>query len=322
MMMIQHQKRHWTFLIVCLLIPMLSATALAQQKETRLVASKPQIQFYTADWQGDRLADGRPDVDQKWLDRLKNIRVEDAWQYLYEKGYKNQYEGDWKMIYSDRPIVGRAMTAQYMPARSDVKNRLEQEGIEAGYKGPMNTWPIEELKKGDVYLADHFGKIAQGTLIGSNLGSSIYAKTGTGVIFNGSLRDLEDLEKIDGFNAFTRGWHPSFLEESMLMGINVPIRIGGVAVMPGDIILAKRTGIVFIPPQFVKPIVLTAEIVALRDEFAQSRVKQGVYTAGQVDTRWTPEMEEDFMSWVKKNHSDNLPVPLKEMQRFLEERTW
>ena len=297
---------------------------MAQQNgaDTRLVASQEQIQFYTADWQGDRLADGRPVVAQKWLDRLENIRVEDAWQYLYERGFKNQYEGEWEMIHSDRAIVGRALTAQYMPVRPHVKKRLEQEGIEAGYEGPMNTWPIAELKKGDVYLADHFGKIAQGTLIGSNLGSSIYAKTGTGVVFNGSLRDLEDLEKIDGFNAFTRGWHPSFLEESMLTGINVPIRIGSVAVMPGDIILAKRTGIVFIPPRFVKPIVITAEIVKLRDEFAQSRIKSGVYTAGQVDTRWTQEIEDDFITWVEKHHINDLPVPLEEMEKFLEERTW
>jgi len=148
-----------------------------------------------------------------------------------------------------------------MPDRADVSERLIEDGTQAGHQGPMNTWPINLLRKGDVYLADSFGKIAQGTLIGSNLGTSIYSKSENGVIFNGSSRDAEDLENIEGFNAFVRAWHPSFLEEVMLFGINVPVRIGNVTVIPGDVVLAKKYGVVFIPPHLVETIVLTAEIV-------------------------------------------------------------
>jgi regulator of RNase E activity RraA len=290
--------------------------------DDQIVTSEDEIRYYTYEWDGERMPDGRPKVSDALLERVKNIKLEDAWQYLNELGYPNQYEGDWEKLHEDQTMVGRVLTAQFMPDRSDISERLTEDGHEAGHVGPMNSWPIDMLQEGDIYLADSFGKIAQGTLIGGNLGTSIFARSQNGVIFNGSSRDDEDLEKIEGFNAFLRDWHPSFLEEVMLTGINVPVRIGNVTVMPGDIALAKTQGIVFIPPHLVEEIVLTAEIVQLRDEFGQMRMREGVYSAGQIDTKWTPEIEEDFLNWVRENRMDQLPVPIDEMQEFLQMRTW
>ncbi|SMO77559.1 RraA family protein [Fodinibius sediminis] len=308
-------------ILAILFLPFVSVKAQAVE-EDHLVAPTEDVLFYTSEWDGERLSDGRPDVSDDLLERLKGIRIEDAWQYLYERGYKNQYEGGWKKLHSDRPMVGQVLTAQFMPERPDIKEKLVEEGTEAGHMGPMNTWPIDMLQQGDIYLADSYGKIAQGTLIGSNLGNSIFDNSGNGVIFNGSLRDGEDLEKIDGFNAFVRDWHPSFLEQTMLTGINVPIRIGKVTVMPGDVVLAKKRGIVFIPPHMVEGMVITAEIVKLRDEFAQERMEAGVYTAGQIDTKWTEEIEEDFLGWLRDNRMDQLPVSIEKMKEYLQERTW
>lgn len=307
-----------------LLFSLLLTTAGWSQVATgdQIVASEDEILYYTYEWDGERMPDGRPKVSDELLERVKNIKLEDAWQYLNELGYPNQYEGGWKKLHEDQPMVGRVLTAQYMPDREDVSERLTEEGIEAGHVGPMNSWPIDMLQEGDIYLADSFGKIAQGTLIGGNLGTSIFAKSGNGVIFNGSSRDDEELENIEGFNVFLRDWHPSFLEEVMLTGINVPVRIGNVTVIPGDVALAKKQGIVFIPPHLVEEIVLTAEIVQLRDEFGQMRMRDGVYSAGQIDTEWTPEIEDDFLNWVRENRMDQLPVPLDEMQDFLQQRTW
>lgn len=311
-------------MLICALVMLLGWTSVLGQSPTEdhLVAPQEQILFYSSEWEGDRTPDGRPDVPQALLERLKDIRLEDAWQYLYEMGYRNQYEGGWKKLHPDRPIVGQVLTARYMPRRPDIMERLEEEGTEAGHLGPMNTWPIDMLEEGDVYLADSYGKIAQGTLIGSNLGNSIYDNSGNGVIFNGSLRDGEDLEDLEGFNAFVRDWHPSFLEEVMLAGINVPIRIGEVSVMPGDVVLAKKRGIVFIPPHLVEGMVITAEIVKLRDEFARQRMQAGVYTAGQIDRKWTEDIEEDFLEWVKENRLDQLPVSIQKMETYLQQRTW
>lgn len=291
-------------------------------KDDPVVATRDQVLYYTSEWDGERLPDGRPYVSDNLLERLKDLKVEDVWQYLHEMGYRNQFEGGWKMIHEDRPMTGRALTALYMPNRPDIQQKKFDEGVEAGHVGAMNSWPIDMLQNGDIYLANSFGKIAQGTLIGDKLGNSIFARSDNGVIFDGSLRDVETLAEIDGFNAFARDWHPSFLEETMLMGINVPVRIGNATVMPGDVILAKKMGVVFIPPHLVEEIVITAEIVQLRDEFTHQRVGEGVYTAGQVDARWTAEMEEDFLEWLQEGHADRLPVSIDQMQEYLQHRTW
>jgi 4-hydroxy-4-methyl-2-oxoglutarate aldolase len=324
MSMMQNMMKKIIIILIALTVQGIAIQAVAQEvQETPVLATHEQIYYFTSDWDGERLPDGRPYVSDEWLERLKNIKVEDVWQLLNELGYRNQFEGNWKTLHDDKPMAGRALTAQYMPLRPNIQEKMFQEGIEAGHIGAMNSWPIDQLQKGDIYVADNFGKIAQGTLIGDKLGNSIFSRSQNGVIFDGSLRDAETLATIEGFNAFSRGWHPSFLEQVMLMGINVPVRIGGVTVFPGDVILAKQIGVVFIPPHLVEQVVVTAEIVALRDEFVHERVRAGVYTPGQVDARWTQAIEEDFLNWVQQaDRIARMPVPVEQMQEYLQQRTW
>jgi len=277
--------------------------------------------FQTAEWEGERFPDGRPKVPDDLLDRLKNVSIEEAWGVLRGAGYHNQFEGNWKMIHEDVPIVGRAVTAVYMPSRPELQQRMLERGHAEGRVGAMNSWPIDVLQPGDVYVADAFGKIENGTLIGDNLGNSIFAKSGNGVVFDGSVRDLEGLSEIEGFNAFVRGWDPSFIQEMMLMGLNVPTRIGKATVLPGDAVLAKRGGVIFIPAHLVQRVVETAEIVMLRDRFGHQRLREGKYTPGQIDTRWTEEIERDFSQWLEEN-METLPVPKSRIQELLKERTW
>src|SRR5690606_36912835 len=155
----------------------------------------------------------------------------------------NQYEGNWEMIHTDKPFVGRALTVQYMPVRPDINDQIMKTGREEGRIGASNSWPIDMLQQGDVYVADGFGKVIDGTLIGDNLGNWIYSKSKTGVGVNAGARDLECLSKIDGFNAYNRGFDPSYIMEMMVTGINVPIRIARAVVSPGDVVLAKREGV-------------------------------------------------------------------------------
>ena len=173
-------------------------------------------------------------------------------------------------------------------------------GHKEGRVGAMNSWPIDALQPGDVYVADGFGKIHDGTLIGDNLGNSIFAKSGNGVIFDGSVRDLAGLSEIQGFNAFVRGWDPTAIRDMMLVGLNTPIRIGHVTVLPGDVVLAKREGVIFIPAQFAEEVVVQSERILLRDRFGHLRLREGAYTPGQIDTRWTKTIEEDFTRWLMR----------------------
>lgn len=150
------------------------------------VGSSPEyIKALTSEWKGERFPDGRPKVSDAILERLKNISIEEAWGVLRNKGFQNQFEGDWTIINPDEAMTGRVVTAQYMPLRPDLEKQVKEQGKEEGraQKGATNSWPIDMLTPGDVYVADSYGKIADGTLIGDNLGNSIYAKSQRGVIF-------------------------------------------------------------------------------------------------------------------------------------------
>jgi 4-hydroxy-4-methyl-2-oxoglutarate aldolase len=285
------------------------------------IASKDEILFYTAEWTGERYPDGRPRVSDELLERIKNISIEEAWGVLQGEGYFNQFAGDWKMIYEDKPFTGRALTVAYIPERPDLQKRMLDKGHSEGMKGAMNSWPIDMLKEGDVYVADCFGKVIDGTLIGDNLGNAIYAKSHRGVIFDAGVRDLEGLEDIDGFNAYVRGWDPSYLKSVMLSGINVPIKIGNAVVFPGDIVLAKREGVIFIPPHLAEKVAITAEFIMLRDQFGHQRLIEGKYTPGQIDDRWTDEIKKDFLKWLDDN-PDLLPMSREELDKYMKDRTW
>ncbi|SHG21172.1 Regulator of RNase E activity RraA [Flagellimonas flava] len=283
--------------------------------------TKSQMEFLTPQYTGERFDDGRPKVADDVLQRMKKVTIEEAWGVLRNEGYHNQFESGWQPLHDDVPVIGRALTVQYMPNRPDVSDQIKKKGKADGRIGNTNSWPIDMLVEGDVYVADAFGKIVNGTLIGDNLGNSIYAKSKNGVVFNASSRDMEGLSEIEGFNAFVRGWDPSFLTEVMLLSINTPIRMGAATVLPGDIVLAKKEGVMFIPAHLAEKVVVTSEVVRLRDLFGITRLKEGKYTPGQIDNKWTEEIEKDFSQWLR-NHIDELPVPKEQVKELLEKRMW
>jgi regulator of RNase E activity RraA len=247
---------------------------------------------------------------------MKAVSIEEAWDVLRQRGYENQFVGGWQMIHPDQPFVGRALTAAYLPSRPDLVARVSRTGKNEGRIGPSNSWPIDMLQKGDVYIADGFGKVADGTLIGDNLGNSIFAKTGTGVVFDAGARDLDGLKRIEGFNACVRGWDPSFLKNVTLSSINQPIRIGPTTVIPGDVILARQEGVIVVPSHLAEEVVVTAEIVALKDEFGHLRLKEGIYTPGQIDVRWTTPIKADFFKWLE-SRPEKPPIPVEQIEKHL-----
>ncbi len=288
------------------------------------VGSSPEyIKALTSEWKGERFADGRPKVSDAILARLKNISMEEAWGVLRNKGYNNQYEGDWQILWPDSAMTGRVVTAQYIPLRPDLQNYVKEQGKTEGrsQKGGTNSWPIDMLTTGDVYVADSYGKIADGTLIGDNLGNSIYAKSQRGVIFFGSVRDVEGLSEIKGFNMWVKGSDPSYINQMMLTTINAPIRVGRATVLPGDVVLAKKHGVIFIPAHLVEQLVLTSEVTALRDQFGHQRLREKKYLAGEIDSEWTDTIKKDFLNWVN-NYPGKLPMSKKELDDYLKERNY
>jgi 4-hydroxy-4-methyl-2-oxoglutarate aldolase len=293
--------------------------SLASAQSITLTAD--QVKAITPEWKGERFADGRPKVSDRLLERLKKISVEEAWGVLRNNGYQNQFEGEWMVINPDSAMTGRVVTAQYMPMRPDFDKIVKDKGKSEGRIGAPNSWPIDVLKDGDVYVADSYGKIADGTLIGDNLGNSIYAHSKRGVIFYGSVRDMEGLAEIKGFNGWIKGADPSYIQQMMLTGINIPIRIGRATVLPGDVVLAKKYGTVFIPAHLVETLVLNSEFIQLRDAFGHQRLREGKYTPGQIDTAWTDEIKRDFEKWLDQN-PNKIPMTRAELDKFMKERNW
>lgn len=306
---------------ITFLVPFITAFYIAGSSLAQTIP-KDELVFLTSEWKGERFPDGRPKVSDNLIERAKHIGIDDAWTVLKNEGYTNQFEGNWKLIHNDVPVTGRALTAMFMPSRPDIEKTIKERGItKQGRKGNTNTWPIETLTKGDVYVADGFGKIGGGTLVGATLGNAIFSKTGNGVIFNGAARDLQELENIKGFNAFVRDFHPSFLEEMVLMGLNTPIRIGNVMVLPGDLVIAQREGVLFVPAHMAEQVVSTAEFVVRKDQFGFETVKSGKYTTGQIDSQWTDEIKTDFLKWLSQ-HPELGTMTRPELDKVMSKRTW
>lgn len=282
--------------------------------------SKEELTYLTSEWKGERFADGRPKIADDLLARAKKIGIDDAWTVLKNLGYTNQFELGWKTV-NDLPVTGRAMTAMFMPTRPDIEKNIKERGSKQGRIGNTNAWPIDALAKGDIYVADGFGKIAGGTLMGSTLATSIFTKSGNGVIFDGAARDVQGLEEIKGFNAFVRDFHPSFLEDMLLMGLNTPIRIGRVMVLPGDLVIGGRIGVLFVPAHLAEQVVATAEFVTLKDKFGFEVIKSGRYTTGQIDSQWTDPIKVDFLKWLDQ-HPEEGKMTRAQLDVMMSKRTW
>jgi len=280
--------------------------------------SKGQILFYTSDWKGERFPDGRPKIPDSVVQRALNVTLEDLWDFLGSRGYHCQYDGGWQALHIDKPMAGRALTAQYMPARPDMVSAIKAEGKSEGRTGGNNMWPINELQIGDVYVADGFGKIVEGTLIGSNLGSGIAAHSHTGFVFDAGIRDVEENKEIQNLNGFYRGSDPSAWKDMTLTAINAPVRIGRATVLPGDLVIAKQDGIIFVPAILASAAVASAEFTNLEDAFNFELNSSGKNGA-EFEGGWTSAKYQAFANWIDR-HPDKLKMTREEFSAELARR--
>jgi 4-hydroxy-4-methyl-2-oxoglutarate aldolase len=263
--------------------------------------SKEQRLEFTRDWKGERFPDGRPKVPDAVLERLKDVSAEEAWGVLMGAGYRHQFEGGWQVINPGERLVGRVVTAVFMPLRPDVNAVINEYGKRERRVGRgQNSWVIDTLQPNDVLVVDLFGKIQDGTFAGDNLATSIFAKSHTGLVVDGSVRDVSGISEIKGFRCYVRGVDPSALADVTLMGINVPIRVGHVTVIPGDIVVSDPEGLTFIPPQLAERVGDSAELTHLRDDWGHQMLREGKYTPGQIDSAWTKQMIEEFNRWAEQ----------------------
>ncbi len=312
-----------SYLLVILFVIVFFSFSHAQQ------ISKEELLFLTPEWKGERFADGRPKVPDAILKRMKLVTHEEAWAVLKGDNYKHQYDEGWLSINPDSVLVGRAVTATFMPGRPDIHRAIDNRGHNRdGRIKSQNAWTVALLVKGDVYVVDQFGAHEDGPTIGDNVGMAILTNSGNGIIYDGAIRDINGLKEMKSFTSLYRSYHPSHHLNNpdgelntTLVGINQPTRIGRATVMPGDVVLARDGAVMFIPPHLAEKVVKTSEIVRLRDMFGHLRIREKKYTAAQIDNRWSDDIEKDFSKWLN-DHIDELPVPKDQIQELLKTRTW
>ena len=301
------------------MIALVCALAASVPAFAQIKPNKDLILFYTADWKGERFPDGRPRVADSLLERALDVSIEDVWDYLRSQGYVNQFEAGWQSLHPDKPFAGRALTAQFMPRRPDMAAAVAAEGKAEGRVSGTNSWVINELKMGDTMVCDGYGKIVEGTLIGSNLGSGIAAHTHSGFVFDAGIRDAEENREIANLNGIYRGYDPSAWAQMQLTGINVPVRIGRAVVLPGDLVLAKRDGVIFIPATLAATAVAKAEFTNLQDAFNFELNKAGTNGA-EFEGGWNAPKFAAFKKWIDA-HPDKLKMTRAEFDTLYQQAT-
>jgi regulator of RNase E activity RraA len=248
-----------------------------------------------------RFDDGRPKVPDAQLVRARGLSSEDIWSVLPGKGFRNQYEGHFRILHPGMKLVGRAFTAQFMPVRPDVEGVINERSAKAGLPRPSNQFVIDQLQPGDVLVVDLFGKEEGGTLVGDNLFYYIHKTTGSaGVVIDGAVRDLEGLSQIP-MPAYFRSVHPTPIGGVMLTGINVPVRIGNVTVMPGDLVVGDREGVYFIPPAHVNDVLDRADEIHIHDEWTKKKFDEGKYKSAEIyGSPKDPALKKEYEEYLKR----------------------
>lgn len=313
---------------LCLSGLVLVAHALvAPEAATAQVLSPEDVTFLTAEWTGERFADGRPRVSDDVLDRMKFVSLEEAWAAIRDRGaggYNHKFEGDWDVMHPDQIMTGRALTVAYMPSLPELQARMSAQGRAEGRPASMDQWPVAMLQPRDVYVADGFGKVVGGPVVGDNFARAIYTNSGNGIVVYGSARDFDGQSQIEGYNAWVKEWHPSFVEQMTLVSVNGPTRIGAATVLPGDVVLATPKGVIFIPPHLAERVLLYSEVTRTTDLYRQSQIEEGVFTLQESYPNMTPAQYEGMYDWLPANRTklnQESGIALSTIDRMIETRS-
>jgi len=264
--------------------------------------SKQDLSYFTAQNPFERFVDGRPKIPDSLLQQARELSSEEVWAVLDETHhFGNQYADGFRILHPDKPMVGRAFTVQFMPMRADVEQVAQSKAKQHGLPSLTNQFAIDMLQPGDVLVVDIFGKKVGGTVVGDNLFYyTMRATHSGGLVVDGSIRDLNGISEIE-MPAYFRDVDPTPIDNVMLTGINIPIRIGGVTVMPGDLVVGDREGVYFIPPQFVQEVLDRADEIRIHDEWTKKKFDEGKYKSSEIySSPKDPKLQQEYAAYLKK----------------------
>ena len=273
--MVRKQSVVCTIVLAVLAIPQLAPG----QMHT---LTREQMLKYTEKNPYERFPDGRPMVPDSVLEKFRAMSAEEILP-IVRRGYPNQYVDGFRILSPGKVMVGRAMTLQLMPSRPDISDVDQKEWAAKASGQPRlsHQTALDMLQKGDVFVADAFGNLDAGGIVGDNLAYYVWKTTGVGFVIDGAVRDLQGIATF-GMMGYYRGAVPPAINNVMVAGINVPVRIGRATVLPGDVVFGDQEGVYFIPPHLVKELVDQAEITHIHDEWTKKKFDEGKYKSTEI----------------------------------------
>ncbi len=263
-------------------------------------------------WKGKRFADGRPQVEDHYLDALYTMTLEELWKPIFVKGYENQFIA-MKALHPEfkedgtvnRKLVGRAVTAMYAPTRPDYHEAMFTMAGELGLNGTPNQWVIDSLQSRDVVVIDMYDKVYKGTFLGGNLTTAIHSKTGSGgAVIWGGIRDIEQMQRVPDVQVYYRGIDPTPIRDFVMTGMNTPVRLGSgrdtAVCLPGDVVYGCGGGVLFIPPHLVAEVVDGGAKTQVKDMFGFEMITLGKFTTAQIDKNtWSESMLDMLVDFIR-----------------------
>ena len=318
-------NRRYQYLVIALgawMAPLLAPAPVHAQLWTW---THDQMVEYTPGWTGDRFADGRPKVSDALLQRARGLSSEEILIFWggggrgAEAGAANanqggilgatggrgnpysQYTDGWQVLHPNKKMVGRAITMAFMPARPDLDAVVNAKAKTNGISRLGNQTVLDMLQPGDVLVVDLYGKKEGGTIVGDNLFHYIMRATKSGgLVVDGSIRDLEGIMEMD-MPAYFRAVHPSAIGGATVAAVNVPIRIGDVTVMPGDVVIGDPEGVTFVPPQLMQGIVDRADTTHIHDEWTKKKFDEGKYKSQDIyGSPHDPALIKEYQDYLAK----------------------
>jgi regulator of RNase E activity RraA len=170
-------------------------------------------------------------------------------------------------------IAGRAFTMRFVPAREDL-------ATPESWASPRSTRAaIEAMAEGDVAVVDAMGAIGAG-IFGDILCARMKKRGLAGLVTDGAVRDGVGVEAT-GLPVWCAGVAaPPSVAELTFVGWDEPIGCGGVAVMPGDAIVADGDGAVAVPQALIAAVLAEAREQERLEAWIMGEVEKGAALPG------------------------------------------
>ncbi len=208
------------------------------------------------------------------LPRLAEVSAATVAMQLVKRGIRRAWmRGPVPLDRGQGRLVGEAYTLRFIPAREDVATR---ESYAAA--GSIRD-AIEAMPAGRVVVIDARGEPEAATL-GDILAARLKARGALGVVSDGPMRDVAGIRSL-GLPIYCAGAAaPPSIAALYFVGWEEPVGCGGVAVIPGDVIVADEDGAVVLPRALADEIAAEAPEQELFERFALERIRDGAPVKG------------------------------------------